>query len=406
MPVITALHPLDQPFGGKRGVDWLREGLAGNFQTLRLAVAYAKEGELLRLRQAFEGFRARGGVIEAVLGIDQCVTSRQALSFALSHFTRTKVWQHPNLLVTFHPKLYLFIGQTAAESVVGSCNLTVGGLETNCETAIRLQYSLPDEQVPWKEMASGWTALFNHANARQLTPALLTQLEAAGLLQDEAVTSKVGPLIGQKTFSGISLSFPATPFVPPSPRPMLPKPPTKGTKAKKPKKGKQVVVVPSPVPASLPNALLIQIRPHPNGEVFLSKLAVNESPGFFGYPFTGWTTPKKKNRPYPQRVPDPITDWITYDANGTPSLVVRGFALNTVYYTKKAEIRVTVNPTLRAAIQPDSILQMTRTAPVSGVDYCCEVFPPTSPQYIQLLAACNRTMPSGGQGSPRRFGWI
>jgi hypothetical protein len=151
--------------------------------------------------------------------------------------------------------------------------------------------------------------------------------------------------------------------------------------------------------------LLIQIVPHDNGEVFLSRRAVVQYPAFFDFPFTGLAVPKKNNPPYPQRVPDPITDWTVYDANGVAVLVLPAFNLNTIYYEAKKEIRITISPALKSAIPKFSIMQMTRID--DGItDYSCDVFPPNSPQFQALLPACNQEMPSGGRPVARRFGWI
>src|SRR5205085_2252108 len=85
-------------------------------------------------------------------------------------------------------------------------------------------------------------------------------------------------------------------------------------------------------------ALVIQIVPHHNGEVFLSKIAVNQNPGFFGFPFRGITTPKiARNPSYPQRVPDPVVNITVYDAAGNVTLTRTAFELNTVYYSTKSE---------------------------------------------------------------------
>jgi len=42
----------------------------------------------------------------------------------------------------------------------------------------------------------------------------------------------------------------------------------------------------------------------------------------------------------------------------------------------------------------------------SGMDYNIEIFSPGSQQYSDYLAVCNQTMPSGGKGQARKFGWI
>src|SRR5205085_741534 len=119
-------------------------------------------------------------------------------------------------------------------------------------------------------------------------------------------------------------------------------------------------------PAS--DAFVIQVIPHGNGEVFLSKRAADQDPGFFGLPFTGLTNPKKKtNPPYPQRDPDPVVDIFVYDAEGNLSLSKAGFGLNTVFYDSKSEIRVTLSPDLLRGIAARSIMVWRRST--EGRDY-------------------------------------
>jgi hypothetical protein len=399
MPTITFLKPLDQPFAGMRSVDWLRVALAsGEFDSFRLIVAYVREGELIRLQHDISKFQGGGGIIEAIVGLDQGLTSRQALRFMLEQFDSARVWQHPSPLITFHPKTYLFEGVTAAEVHVGSCNLTVGGLEVNCEAAVRLQYDRPAEDGAWADARAMWEGLVHHPNTVALSAEFIGELEANGSICDESVSTWGTKTKVDKAVVGPQ-RFPSTPFQPPSARPKAPKTKTLA----KTKTSKATATAPAPL--SLPLALLIQINPQHNGEVFLSKQAVDQNKDFFGFPFTGLTTPKKNNPPYPQRVPDPVTNWVVYKKSGKSGLVVEGFGLNTVFYKKKSEIRITVSPELRQAIVPLSILQMTASEQ-TGVDYSCEVFTPGSPQYKKLLPACTQTMPSGGKKAGRRFGWL
>lgn len=155
-------------------------------------------------------------------------------------------------------------------------------------------------------------------------------------------------------------------------------------------------------------ALVIQIVPHHNGEVFLSKIAVNQNPSFFGFPFTGATTPKIASNPsYPQRVPDPVVNITVYDGVGNVAVTKTAFGLNTVYYSTKSEIRITFSPDLVAAIAPYAIMVIRRTD--EAHDYDIDVFNPAkkpSTRYQQYLNACNQKMPSGGKAQARRMGWL
>lgn len=170
--------------------------------------------------------------------------------------------------------------------------------------------------------------------------------------------------------------------------------------------GSAVVALPATVPVvhKAVAGLAIQIKPHHNGEIFLSKIAVLQNPGFFGWPFTGNTVPKKAgNIAYPQRTPDPIVNIDVYGAGQAPRLSLRNYALNTVYYSTKSEIRITASP-LVSEVPNYSIMVMVPSSNV-GVDYDIQIVRPDSPQYPLWVATCNQRMPGGGQ-TPRNFGWF
>jgi hypothetical protein len=151
--------------------------------------------------------------------------------------------------------------------------------------------------------------------------------------------------------------------------------------------------------------LVIQIVPHANGEVFLSKIAVDQDPSFFGYPFTGRTTPKKATNPsYPQRIPDPNVNLTVHNRRGGATVTHMGLGLNTVYYERKSEIRITVPQDVVRNTPAGSIMVMR--AGIHGSDYDIDIFVPGSQMYASHLAVCNQTMPSGGAGPGRRFGWL
>ena len=150
--------------------------------------------------------------------------------------------------------------------------------------------------------------------------------------------------------------------------------------------------------------MAIQIRPHDNGEIFLSVTATRQNPAFFGLPFTGRTTPKMAgNQPYPQRDPDPIVNFTVYGAQQEPTFVRNGYPLNTVYYERNDEIRVTAAPLVPVA--PEGSIMILERSEVEGVDYEITIHRPDSPDYETWLARCDQRMPGGGQ-TPRRFGWF
>ncbi|MCG3178604.1 MAG: hypothetical protein BIFFINMI_00932 [Phycisphaerae bacterium] len=412
MPIITLLRPTDQPVGRARLIDQLKSNFASSdFNEMRMIVAFAKHGPLLRLREDICRWKSGGKAVRAVLGVDQRGTSRQALEFALQNFRETYVacGGTSAFSPTFHPKVYLFAGPKRAVGYVGSNNLTVGGTETNLESCVRLELELPAEDALMAELLACWDDAVQASVLLDAT--VLSQLTSTGMVLDENQMRRPGVATrAPVATSGPSghPKFPGLRVRPPSPIPpgSMPPRPTMPRAAKK--------AAPAPLATAAPvrprvgtQALVIQISPHHNGEVFLSKRAVDQDPAFFGWPFTGRTVPKKPQNPsHPQRTPDPIVDLRVYGASG--KLVVRHgqMNLNTVYYEKKSEIRITVPPDVVKAVPVGSVMVMRQAAEATGLDYDIAVFVEGSPQYDDYLGVCNQKMPSGGRAKPRKFGWL
>ena len=324
-------------------INELRECLNNpDFDTLRIAVAFAKTGPLYRLNAEVQAWREKKKAIEGIFGIDHRGTSRQALEFALENFSKVRLL-HFHDRFTFHPKMFLFSGRQRCRFYIGSHNLTVGGTETNWESGTRIDLKLPDDQSAHQETIAAWESLLTMSV--DLTPALLAHFDMIGKLLDETKLPRRNRGEGkgeseEKVPLPPGVVWPKLVIKPPSPLPKSlfvakPKSPPPQTAAATPRAKQRH----SP-PAA---ALVIQIVPHHNGEVFLSKIAVNQNPDFFGFPFTGRTTPKKPENPsYPQRTPDPVVNLVVYGAGTIPVVHLPRLALNTVFYEAKAEIRVTV----------------------------------------------------------------
>jgi hypothetical protein len=101
-----------------------------------MAVAWARETGVLWLRDALNGRMAE---VHAVVGVNERGTTVEALLRLLDLCTSVHVlYKHPRQ--TFHPKIYEFAGGDAgadtATLIVGSSNLTHGGLVTNFEASL------------------------------------------------------------------------------------------------------------------------------------------------------------------------------------------------------------------------------------------------------------------------------
>ena len=399
MPRISLIRPLDQPPGTRRLLDDLKAALEDDrLLHFKLIVAYAKSGPLHRLREHLDSWRDAGKTAEAILGIDQKGTSTEALDLALTLFDSVYVTQVPT--ITFHPKIYLFAGNRFARAFVGSNNLTVGGTEKNFEAAIDVGFDLPDDADALASFETAWYELLPPScpATRLLTITLLSQLRADRVVVAE---KDMRPNAGQDAGFGRSIREAPEGFhvVPESPLPkklLSSKPAPLITKGGTP-------VGPDRSEASV-RGFAIQIKPHHNGEIFLSRTAASQNPAFFGWPFTGKTTPKKPTNPsYPQLDPDPIVNITVFGNASAPILTLNSYALNTVYYAAKSEIRVTASPLVD--VVPDYSVMLMEPSTTSGLTYEITIHTPDSPEYAGWVTACNQIMPGGGK-EPRRYGWF
>ena len=397
MPRISLIRPLDQPPGTRRLLGDLIAALADTrLSALRIIVAYAKSGPLHRLRDHLDKWRSSGNTAEAILGIDQRGTSKEALDLALTLFDSVHVTQV--LGITFHPKIYLFTGDHYARAFVGSNNLTVGGTEKNFEAAIDIELDLPEDTDDLNALESAWSDLLPASCpvTKLLTPTLLQDLLDDGVVVPE---KQMRPSAGQDAPMANKLPPPPVGFtiLPESPLP-------KNTLPAKPLPPVTAAVV-TPATAGAPvRGFAIQIKPHQNGEIFLSRTAAAQNPSFFGWPFTGKTTPKIPGNPsYPQLEPDPVVNIAVFGSGTAPVLTLTAYHLNTVYYATKSEIRITASPLV--GVVPDYAVMIMELSNTPGITYEITIHTPDSPAYAGWVAACNQTMPSGGK-TPRRFGWF
>jgi HKD family nuclease len=128
---------MNQPFTGQLGNRLIELLDSPDYHTLNIAVAFAKNSGVLRIKDSLERFRERGGKVNAYVGVDLGGTSYEALTALLLH-TDTLNIVHSEKGQTFHAKIYQFLGENSGLIVVGSHNLTGGGLWTNFESSVHI----------------------------------------------------------------------------------------------------------------------------------------------------------------------------------------------------------------------------------------------------------------------------
>jgi hypothetical protein len=101
--------------------------------------AWVRQSGMRLLTPSLEALKERGGTARLVFGVDLHGTSRQGVELAREHFTDLYVTHDPSGR-TFHPKVYYAAGSEVGYALVGSNNLTAGGLWHNYETATTLVF--------------------------------------------------------------------------------------------------------------------------------------------------------------------------------------------------------------------------------------------------------------------------
>jgi len=104
-------------------------------QNVKFLMAFANERGLGMIRLELEHFHDGGGVVEFIVGLDYGITSRTALEYLTRRLPNASVYAFHTAgrQATFHPKMILFEGTRSVSVIVGSSNLTSGGMATNFE---------------------------------------------------------------------------------------------------------------------------------------------------------------------------------------------------------------------------------------------------------------------------------
>lgn len=119
---------------------WCSDGAGRRADVLQILSAFATGAAVEALEPFFEVFLADGNRIDIIVGIDRNGTSRDAIQMldqlqrAYADRMSCFVFYAPSAFAIFHPKLYLHRTAGRLSAVVGSGNLTLGGLSNNFES--------------------------------------------------------------------------------------------------------------------------------------------------------------------------------------------------------------------------------------------------------------------------------
>ena len=160
-----------------------------------LSVAFVSESGVQQIEAALRLYASR---VTVFAGIRNDITSHQGLK--LLHDIGVKLYavDTGSRTIIFHPKLYLARGSASARFVVGSANLTLGGLNNNIEAGMLIDFNIADAEDKTvvndieKQLKSLISDYPEHV-VKIKTVADLNRLLASGRLVDEMAISPPRP---------------------------------------------------------------------------------------------------------------------------------------------------------------------------------------------------------------------
>jgi len=157
-----------------------------SFTQITIFVAFIRKPGLNYLKGFIEKARKENRNVIFYAGIDERVTSREALQMLLDLDTETYIYNSERYI--YHPKIYLFEGERN-RIIVGSSNLTKSGLFYNVETSVLLDFTNNDKSgiKVLKQLKEYYSPLFDFTdpNLELLTPEYLSELIDKDLVSTE-----------------------------------------------------------------------------------------------------------------------------------------------------------------------------------------------------------------------------
>ena len=152
------------------------------------AVAFLRRSGFDYLGTSLSEFLDRGGELFGVAGVDNKVTTREALEQLSEMAVQSTVYNTSSDFI-FHPKFYMLEGENEAALIIGSANLTRNGLFRNVEfgTIIDFDFSNENEYEKFLEYKSFFETLLDdaHPNVQPINEELLDVLEDSETLVTE-----------------------------------------------------------------------------------------------------------------------------------------------------------------------------------------------------------------------------
>jgi len=148
---------------------------------------------ILRFREKLLAQKEQGAEIIFNIGFDLFGTSKNVFDELLQWGCNVFVSHNALPRVTFHPKIYCIESENTAQVIIGSNNLTDGGMYTNYETSSIITFNLPEELGLYNQYLSKINYLIcpiESGTTKQLSVELIQQLFDAGIILNENESRK------------------------------------------------------------------------------------------------------------------------------------------------------------------------------------------------------------------------
>ena len=404
---------IQQPADSHRLGDYLKSKLSEQWTHFRVAVAFAKRSGTRHVAGQVAKF-AQTGQVEIIVGIDHRGTSAEGLRDLLEAAKpdgRIIVF-HNRLPYTFHPKIYLFKSADTAEVLIGSGNLTEGGLFTNYEATLHLTLDVADSDQSailqsieraldeWADTSSGI--------AHILDDDLLDRLVSLGLVPAEAISApETGDVTGfpfstveyenVSGETGADSPFIVRPVPSAPPFPKLATPVDPATPSATGQAAAQAHGSTLPTPGIAHFVMTLQKTDVGVGqtttgtsrrspEIFIPLSARDAAPKFWDWP-SGFTS-------------DPARPGKRDRSGVRMRLGTNIVSVNMMTWPIKHDFRLR-SEALRSAGKIGDILHLEKVDPTIGFEYFAEVIPQGTSQYSSYLELCSQSV----RNSQKTYGY-
>ena len=360
--------------------------------TFRAAVAFVKRSGIRHIRTELIQFVSNGGKAKIVVGIDHHGSSMEGLADLLETMgTEGELFVNHDELshVTFHPKIFMLQKHETATLIVGSGNLTEGGLYSNDEgvsvTELHMRRE-EDSHVVHRVINAidAWTDE-SKGVVRRIDHKVLEELVTGGYVAKESRTrSELGNDSGAKRsdqrgegFFGLAAGR-RRPARLRTPLPARPERRREGTAG--PPIADGFVMTLMQTDAGVGQKTPGASRRSP--EVFIPLSARDANPDFWGWPKSFEEDPTNPGK---------------MDRKGVEMNIIGHTALvNMMTWPAKHDFRLR-SEELRSAGEVGDILRIEKAISPAPFDFVVMVIPQGSQDFEEYLALCNKKTPNSAR---------